>query len=320
VALTIGVDVGGTKLAAGLVAESGDVLARHRRDTPGRDPREVEDAIAALVTTLRAGHDVAAVGVGAAGFVDAASSAVLFAPHLAWRDEPLRDALEARLGLPVVVENDANATAWAEARFGAGKGQRHLLCVTVGTGIGGGIVIDQVLDRGSSGLAGEFGHMTVVRDGHRCECGNRGCWEQYASGNALVREARALVEAGSPVAEELLASCGGDPQQLTGPLVTAVAQQGDPAAEELLQEAGQWLGFGLANLAAAFDPGCFVVGGGVSEAGDLLLEPARETLRRTLTGRTVRATPPVLPAQLGADAGLVGAAELAREAVVDVEG
>ena len=178
-----------------------------------------------------------------------------------------------RIRLPVVVDNDANAAAQGESRFGAGKGQRFVLCVNLGTGIGGALVLDGRVFRGANGMAGEFGHMQVVEDGHRCPCGNRGCWEQYASGNALEREARELVVARSPMAHRLAALCGGDPALLPGPLVTEAARDGDPLAVELLADMGRWLGVGLANLVAAFDPSCVIIGGGVSEAGDLLLAP-----------------------------------------------
>jgi glucokinase len=169
-----------------------------------------------------------------------------------------------------------------------------------------------VLQRGRFGVAGEFGHMQVVPQGRRCECGNRGCWEQYASGNALVREARELAVAGSPVAQSMLERAGGDVTAITGPLISAAAQDGDPAARELLEEVGQWLGAGIANLAAALDPETFVVGGGLSEAGELLLTPARDAFRRSLTGRQFRPEARIVPAALGNSAGLVGAADLAR--------
>ena len=192
------------------------------------------------------------------------------------------------MSLPIFVDNDANAAVWAEHRFGAGRGESHLVMVNLGTGIGGGIVLDGRVIRGRFGIAGEFGHMQVVPDGIRCECGNRGCWEQYASGNALVREARALISAGSPVVSDLFDRVGGRPEDLTGPLVTEAARDGDPLARELLSEIGRWLGIGMADLAAALDPGTFVIGGGVSAAGDLLLDPAREAFRRQLTGRGYR--------------------------------
>ncbi len=312
--LTVGIDIGGTKVLGGVVDSGGRVLARLRAATPGHSPREVEDTIVAVVRELAQEHDVAAVGIGAAGFVDAARSRVTFSPHLAWRDEPLRDALLERIGLPVVVDNDANTAALAECRFGAGLGHRQVLCLTLGTGIGGALVFDNRVFRGANGMAGEFGHLQVVPDGHRCECGNRGCWEQYASGNALVRDARELLLAGSPVAHRLRDLVDGDPARLTGPLVTQAAQEGDALAVELFHEIGTWLGVGLAGMAAAIDPSCIIVGGGVSEAGDLLLDPARASFARTLVGRGYRPEPPIVRAALGPDAGFVGAADMARSA------
>lgn len=310
--LAIGVDIGGTKVAAGVVDGQGRVLARARRLTPSRDPRAVQTTITEVVDMLRADYEVCAVGIGAAGFVDAERARVMFAPHLAWRSEPLRDGVAKELELPVVVENDANAAAWAEWRFGAGRGESHLVCVTLGTGIGGGSVIDGHVQRGRYGMAGEFGHMVVVPDGHRCECGNRGCLEQYASGNVLGREVRELARAHSPVTVPLMERAGGDVDALVGPLITEAARDGDPCAIELFEDVGRWLGVGLANLAAALDPGMFVIGGGVSDAGELLLRPARESFRRTLTGRGFRPEPAIVKAALGPEAGLVGAADLAR--------
>lgn len=315
--LAIGIDIGGTKVAGGVVDADGSVLRTTRRDTPHRStsPRVVEDTIVSVVEELLDAPDAAgivAVGIGAAGFVATDRSTVVFAPHLSWRNEPLRDALGQRVPLPIFVDNDANAGIWAEHRFGAGRGESHLVMVNLGTGIGGGIVIDGQVIRGRFGIAGEFGHLQVVPDGIRCECGNRGCWEQYASGNALVREARSLMSAGSPVVSDLFDRVGGRPEDLTGPLVTEAAREGDPLARELLGEIGRWLGVGIANLAAALDPGTFVIGGGVSAAGELLLGPAREAFRRQLTGRGYRPEARIVAAELGNEAGLVGAADLAR--------
>ena len=314
--LAIGIDIGGTKVAGGVVDAEGHVLRRARRDTPHRStsPRVVEDTIVSVVAELLDEHtdDIVAVGIGAAGFVAADRATVVFAPHLSWRNEPLRDALAQRVPIPTFVDNDANAAVWAEHRFGAGRGESHLVMVNLGTGIGGGIVLDGRVIRGRFGIAGEFGHMQVVPDGIRCECGNRGCWEQYASGNALVREARVLMSTGSPVVSDLFDRIGGRPENLTGPLVTEAARDGDPLAHELLREVGRWLGLGMADLAAALDPGTFVIGGGVSAAGDLLLDPAREAFRRQLTGRGYRPEAAIVVAELGNEAGLVGAADLAR--------
>jgi glucokinase len=312
--LTVGVDVGGTKVLAGVVDYRGQVVAQERRETIGHDVRAVEDTIVDLVTGFRRSYDVAAVGVGAAGFVDASRSVVTFSPHLAWRDEPLRAALAERVRLPVVVDNDANATALGESRFGAGAGHRFVICVTLGTGIGGALVMDGRVYRGANGMAGEFGHMQMVEDGHRCPCGNRGCWEQYASGNALEREARELVATKSPMAHHLREIANGDPASLTGPEITEAARSGDPLSIELLSDVGRWLGVGLAGLTAAFDPSCIIVGGGVSAAGDLLLGPTRTAFSRSLVGRGFRQEPLIVQAVLGPSAGFIGAADMARSA------
>ena len=319
--LAIGIDIGGTKVAGGVVDENGEIRARARRDTPhpSKRPQIVEDTIVGVIEDLlgqTAREDVVAVGVGAAGWVSADRATILFAPHLSWRNEPLQERLSTRVPVPVYVDNDANAAGWAEHRFGAGRGETHLMMITLGTGIGGALVMDGQVQRGRYGVAGEYGHMMVVPGGHRCECGNRGCWEQYASGNALVREARSLLLANSPVAHDLLERLGGEDQSLTGPVITEAAQDGDQTCVELIADIGRWLGTGLANLAAAFDPGSFVIGGGVSAAGDLLLGPARETFARELTGRGYRPMAQILQASLGNEAGLIGAADLARTEVL----
>ena len=286
-----------------------------RRRHPSHSPQAVEDAIVGLVDELRGARpDVVAVGIGAAGWVDNSQAVVAFSPHLAWRNEPLKAQLSGRIDLPLIVDNDANAAAWAEYRFGAGRGTSVMVCLTLGTGIGGGLVINGQLFRGTYGMAGEWGHMISVPGGHRCECGNRGCWEQYASGNALVREARELARTNSPLAYRLLELLG-DPDQITGPDVTAAALQGESNAIELIGDVGTWLGQGIANLAAALDPDLFVIGGGVSEAGDLLLEPTRHAFARTLTGRGFRTQARIELAHFRNDAGLIGAADLARHAI-----
>ncbi|MGI8680819.1 MAG: ROK family glucokinase [Mycobacteriales bacterium] len=310
--LTIGVDVGGTKVASGVVDPVGRILRAASMPTPSTSAAETAEAIATMVDALRQSYDVEAVGIGAAGFVDEARSVVRFAPNLAWREEPLRAEVSARVGLPVVVENDANAMAWAEARFGAGRDEDHLVAVTVGTGIGGGMVLDGQLYRGRFGLGAEFGHVRVVPEGRRCGCGNTGCWEQYASGRALVREAQELATASPVRAGRLLELAGGVVAGITGPEVTSAAIEGDPAAIECFAIVGRWLGQGLADLAATLDPGVFVIGGGVSAADDLLLGPARSAYAAALTGRGHRPLADIRVAELGPEAGLVGAADLAR--------
>lgn len=311
----MGIDIGGTKVAAGVVDERGAVLAELRRQTPGSDPRAVEATIAELVGELGRAYQIASVGIGAAGWMDLSGSTVLFSPHLAWRNEPLRANLERLLRRPVLLTNDADAAAWAEWRFGSGQGESRLVCITLGTGIGGAMLMDGRIERGRFGVAGEFGHQIIMPGGHRCECGNRGCWEQYASGNALGREARELAAANSPVAQEILRAVSGNIEAITGAVITELARDGDAASVELIDDVGNWLGLGMANLAAALDPGMFVIGGGLCEAGELLLEPARRAFARNLTGRGFRPAASVALAALGPSAGLIGAADLSRTAL-----
>ena len=312
-ALTIGVDVGGTKVAAGVVDDQGRILEKVRRPTPSADPEETSAVIAELVELLRGKfEDVVAVGLGTAGFVDETRSTVLFAPNLAWRDEPIKQKVEDQTGLPVVVENDGNATAWGEARFGAGRGHDYMVLIALGTGIGGGIIIDGELYRGRFGIGAEMGHFRVVPDGRRCGCGNRGCWEQYASGNALVHEARELARVSPVMAGRLLELGGGRPEGISGPEVSQAAREGDNAALECFRTVAKWAGQGLADLTAILDPGAFIIGGGLSDAGDLLLDPIRESFENALTGHGHRPPPEILIAELGSAAGIVGAADLAR--------
>jgi glucokinase len=297
--MVVGVDIGGTKIVAGLVDGAGQVVDREDRATPERTapPGVVESLIVEAVVALAERHDVDAVGVAAAGFVDEAGERVMFAPHLSWRNEPLRERLSGRLGLPVVVANDANAALWAEHRYGAAVDADDVVMVTLGTGIGGALLIGGRLHTGRNGMAGEFGHTQAVPGGRPCECGHKGCWEQYCSGKALARFAQ---EAGS---------------DLRGSALTWAAEAGDPVARGAFVEVGGWLGVGLADLVASFDPDLVLVGGGVSAAGDLLLVPARRALHARLVGSGYREVPAVVPAALGPLAGLVGAAELARAVI-----
>jgi glucokinase len=276
VTVTIGLDIGGTKIAGGLVSSAGEILARGRRDTPASDPNQIAREVASLVTELAAKspEPIAGLGVACAGFVDKTGSTVLFAPNLAWRDEPLKQRLESLVGYPVTIDNDANAAAWGEFRFGAAREADDMVLITVGTGIGGGVVVDSRLLRGAYGIGGELGHMRVVPNGLRCGCGNRGCWEQYASGSALLREARELVASGTPHGGVLAEACGGDPAQLKGHNITDAAQQGDAAAVELIADVGSWVGEGAASVAAILDPELIVIGGGV-------VAPARCCWRRS---------------------------------------
>lgn len=311
--VVIGVDVGGTKVVAAEVSAEGEVLRVARRMTPGRrvEVELVEDALTQAVEEVAAGRRVAGVGLAAAGFVDAAGERVMFAPHLPWHGEQVRARLTERWQVPVFLDNDANCAARAETAYGAAVGARDALVVTLGTGIGGAVVLGRQLHRGRNGMAGEFGHMQVVPGGNACECGNLGCWEQYASGRVLGRRAAAAVAEGSPIGRRLVEAAGG-PERVEGAHVTPLAESGDEEAIAWIAEVGDWLGVGMANLAAALDPGLFVVGGGVSDAGEMLLGPAREAYSRTLTGRGYRSEARIVRAHLGPEAGLIGAADMAR--------
>ncbi|MEO3747420.1 ROK family glucokinase [Plantactinospora sp. B5E13] len=311
--LTIGVDVGGTKVAAGVVDAAGEVVARVRRDTPADDVAKTRDVIVEVVSELAAEHEVTAVGIGAAGWIDAARSTVLFAPNIAWRNEPLRDYVSSAVGLPVIVENDANVAAWGEFRYGAARdAENSMVLFTIGTGVGGGIVLGGELLRGAHGIAAELGHMLSVPDGHLCGCGRHGCIEQYASGNALVRFARAGARQEPTRATVLLELAGGDVDAVTGPMVTAAARSGDPVSCAAFAQIGRWLGMGLADMAQILDPEVLVVGGGVVEAGDLLMGPTRRAYTEALSARASIPVAEIRPAELGNTAGLIGAADLAR--------
>lgn len=312
-AVAVGVDIGGTKLAAGLVDMDGKVLARARRDTPSQQAGAVPELVADLVRQLRAegGVGPVPVGVGAAGIVDR-QGVVRYSPNIDWVDYPLRDELAARIEAPVVVDNDGNVAAWGEYRAGAARAAgATMLLLTVGTGVGGGLVLDDALVRGAHGLGAEFGHIIVSEGGPRCPCGNRGCLESLASGTAIGRMAREEITAGTLPTGSTLA--GTSPDVLTGKAVTLAAQGGDPFALALLERAGFWLGVGIASLVNALDPEVVVVGGGALQAGELLLAPARESFADRLMGRAHRPVPPVEHAHLADDAGLVGAALLALE-------
>ena len=311
--LTIGIDVGGTKVLGGVVDEAGKVLTTARKDTPRQGGSALTQTIADVARELLAQHSVASVGVSAAGFVSSDRKTMLATPNIAdWNGVDLDNQLTKLIGLPVVIENDANAAAWGEAKFGAGKNQDHMMMLTVGTGIGGGIVVNGALYRGAFGIAAEFGHMRVVPEGHICGCGARGCFEQYASGNALLRHAREAINASPEVARNLLSRGDGTVAGLTGQAITDAARAGDPVALAAFNTTGQWLGAGIASLSVLLDPACVVIGGGVIDAGEILLKPTRESLERNMPFAGKHPYPQIIAAQLGNEAGLVGVADLAR--------
>lgn len=308
----VGVDIGGTKIAAVRITDAGAIEAITEIPTPARDQDEALAAIEAAASAV-IDDDVVAIGVGMAGLIDVGSGVLLSAPNLAWRNLPVADGLGVRFGLPVTVDNDATAAAWGESRVGASRGYDDSLFVGVGTGIGGGIVAGGRLLRGAHGLAGEIGHVIVEPDGPLCGCGNRGCWEQVASGMAIARAGGRAV-ADEPVST-LARLAGGDPQRATGELVTEAARDGDAAATAIVETVARRLGEGIAGLVNVLDPEIVVLGGGVGESGDLLLGSLRQAYLASVEGVDVRPEVAIVPAQLGNEAGAIGAALLALEAV-----
>lgn len=304
----IGVDVGGTKIAAGVVTPKGEILNEVRYPTaPTKD--RLLTSMARAIAEVKGGFDIGGVCLAAPGTVLAAENKLINAPNLhAIEGIPLKDELEERTGLIVTVENDANAAAWGEFRFGAGSEAGNLIFVTLGTGVGGGVISHGALLRGAQGAGGELGHVTIQATGPRCGCGNRGCLEALASGTAIRRRAREVANEWSDSALGRLAT----EREVLGEDVAEMARQGDEAAISVLEETGMWLGIGLAGFVNVFNPEVIAVGGGVAAAGDLILAPARREvqLRAMSPGRDLVE---IKEATLGPKSGVLGAAALARD-------
>ncbi len=293
----VGIDVGGTKATAVRATADGTVRARASVPTPADD---VPSVLEAMRTVARAVIDpaVRAIGVGAAGLVEAGTGRMRFAPNIAWREVALVDELQT-FDVPVVVDNDCTVAAFGEHAVGAGRGVDDLLYVGVGTGIGGGLVLDGQVRRGANGFAGEIGHIRVEPAGHQCGCGRRGCWETVASGSAITRLGRERLGA-----------------DIDGAGVVVAARAGDATAAAILEEVGAQLGDGLAGLMNTFDPALVVVGGGAAiGAGELLLEPARRAAEAGIEGIGHRPEVPIVPAALGGDGAAIGAAVWALEGI-----
>jgi glucokinase len=314
VTLTVGVDVGGTSVRAGVVDGDGTVLDTARTPTPPSESA-LEAAVAGVVRTLADRHRVAAVGLALAGFITPDRRVVRFAPHLSWRDAPVADRIGDRIGLPVVVEHDANAAALAERYFGAAAGAATAVFVALGTGIGSALLLDGLLYRGAFGVAPELGHLQVVPDGRPCPCGKTGCWERYCSGTALATTAVELM-ARDPGRSPLLSRlAAGDPRRVTGQGVAAAAREGDAVACAAMEDLARWLGVGLALIADVFDPELVVIGGGLVDAADLVLPRAQAQVHERVLAGSRRPLVPVVPAVLGERAGAIGVALLAGDLV-----
>ncbi|WP_228000922.1 ROK family glucokinase [Nocardia australiensis] len=314
--LTVGIDVGGTNIRASVVDGDGEVLDTVQAPTP-HSARALEDALDRTVRELRHRHPIGAVGLAVAAFITADRTTVRFAPHLPWKDTPVARRLGERLELPVILEHDANAAAWAEYRFGAAAGGHNVVLVAIGTGIGAALLIDGKLYRGTHGVAPELGHLQVVPDGRACPCGKRGCWERYCSGTALADTAIEMLATDPTHSTVLARDVFRDPGSLTGRRVAGAAQDGDPLAVRVMNDFARWLGLGLAFVSDIFDPDLVVIAGGVSSSAPLFLDEAREEYARAITGAGHRPLARIRTTQLGEAAGMIGAAELARATLAD---
>ncbi len=312
--LAVALDVGGTKIASALVGPHGLIGPTSDDATDTSDEQALLAQIPAIagarLKDAGGRQAVAAVGLAVAGLVEQPGGVIKVAPNLPLKDVALAERLWSALGIPVVVDNDANAAALAESRLGAGRGLTHLVCLTLGTGIGGGIIIDGRLYRGAGGLAGEIGHVVVEPEGPMCSCGRRGHLEAVASGRAIEREAREQVAAGR---ESLIVElAGGDPGAITGRLVADAGRRGDALARGLYEKAGRYIGMALAGVVGILQPEIVVLGGGLMESGDLLLDAAREAMEEFQVGSDVLEVP-IVAAELGPRAGVIGAGLVALE-------
>jgi glucokinase len=314
--LAIGIDIGGTKILGALVDQNGKILYESKVPSPAQDPDLMVSTVVALIREIQsnAPSEVVGAGVAAAGFIDADQSTILYAPNLNWRNEPFRDRLQQHLTIPVVIENDANAAGWAEYKFGAGKGVKDMVMLTLGTGVGGAVVADYKLRRGGFGIAGELGHVRVVQDGKQCGCGRKGCVEQYSSGTAVVKAAKKLANSAGPAGQrlrELRAESG----ELTGQQVYQALLEGDHAVMGVFRDAGRFLGQAMATITAVLDPQVYVIGGGLSDAGEMILAPIREGFLGDLPAKGFRPEAKIVTAAFTNQAGVIGAADLARESL-----
>jgi glucokinase len=315
--LALGIDLGGTKILTAVANAEGNMLARDHSITPAREgPPAViqsilESASRALEQAQITAADLAAIGVGAPGLSNPETGILFTSPNLPdWKDVPLRDIIERELGKKTFLINDANAAALGELFFGAGRGAKDFIYITLSTGIGGGIIIDGKIYTGSIGTAGELGHMTIDDKGPLCKCGNRGCWETLASGTALARDARQRIEEGSKTS--ILDYADGDPAKVTAEVIHQAAREGDRLAKECIISTGYYVGVGLANLVNIFNPEVIVIGGGLSNIGDMLLEPAFEEARRRAFQPSYQAVR-FARAELGRNSGVLGAAAFALQ-------
>ena len=311
-ALTIGVDIGGTKVSAGVVDLDGNIISSDRRSTPVSGGVELIATITDLIKSLQERHEIAGIGISIAALISADQGTIVGAPNIANLSKlNFVEELKKSFNLPVVAENDANSAMWAEYKFGNAKNLNPVMFFIIGTGMGGGLVIDGKLFKGANGIGAEFGHMIVQPNGIKCGCGANGCIEQYASGSALMRYAKEEMKADPIKAKELLkySDASGD---ISGATLTTAAKQGNEIALSAFNKQADWLGSACASYTLLLDPQAIVIGGGVVEAGELFLNPVRLAMEKYMPFAGTHSLPKIVAAKYGNDAGLIGAADLVR--------
>jgi glucokinase len=314
VGLTVGIDIGGTKVLGGVVNDKGEVLESIRKDTPKSGGQDLINVVIEIVKSLQLKHKIVGIGVSNAGIVSSDRRTIVAAGNISnWNNISLADALQAEFDLPAVVENDANAAIWAEYKFGNAQGLNPVMFFIIGTGMGGGLIIDGKLYRGANGIGAEFGHMMVKLDGEKCGCGAIGCIETYASGSALMRYAHEGINADPQAGKTLLQFGDGSLAGFTGKDLTKAAQAGNPIALSAFAKQSDWVGSAIASYTMLLDPEAIVIGGGVIDAGDLFLTPAIAAAQKYMPFAGKHPLPKIIAAKFGNEAGLIGAADLVRE-------
>ncbi len=311
--LTIGIDIGGTKVLGGVVDSTGNIIDSARRVTPVAGGKELITTIIEVIKEFKSKHEIAGVGISIAALISADQGTVVGAPNIANLSKLNFVAeLKKEFNIPIIAENDANAAMWAEYKFGAARGFNPVMFFIIGTGMGGGLVIDDKLFRGANGIGAEFGHMIVQQNGVLCGCGTKGCIEQYASGSALMRYAKEGITTNPAKGKVVLDLAGGSVTGLTGAILTKAALAGDELAIAAFKQQADWLGSACASFSLILNPAAIVIGGGVVDAGELFLAPVREAMNRYMPFAGTHTPPKIIAAKFGNDAGLIGAADLVR--------
>ena len=308
--LTIGIDIGGTKISAGVVDSSGNLIDSSRCSTPTEGGKELISSVINLIKEFNKKYEIKGIGISIAALISSDYGTIVGAPNIANLSKlNFVNEIKVEFELPIIIENDANAAMWAEFKFGNAKGLNPVMFFIIGTGVGGGLVIDGKLFKGANGIGAEFGHMCVVPNGLLCGCGSKGCIEQYASGGALIRYANEALLANPDKSEEVLSFGEG---KLSGTALTKAAKAGNELALAAFSKQADWLGLACASYSLIIDPQAIIIGGGVVDAGELFLAPVRAAMRKYMPFAESHVPPKIIAAKFGNDAGLIGAADLVR--------